>query len=65
MKIEHISGSIVQSFMLFVFILSQVERYRNVLKLSCRSLAITSNKAFLKYKKGLELVSLPPFLYDF
>ena len=48
----------------FVFIVCQVEDYRKWLKLSCRSLAFTSNKAFLKTKKGLELVSLPHFLHD-
>ena len=46
-----ISGSIAQSFMQFVFIVCQVERYRNILKLGCRPLARTSSKAFLKNKK--------------
>ena len=35
----------------FVFIACQVEDYRNWLKLSCRSLAFTSYKGFLKNKK--------------
>ena len=37
-----IPGSIVLSFIQFVFIISQVEGYRNTLKLSCRPLAFTS-----------------------
>ena len=49
----------------FVFIVCQIEYYRNWLKLSCRPLAFTSSKAFLKNKKGLELVLLPHFLHDF
>ena len=32
------------------FIISQVEGYRNILKLSCRPLAFNSFKAFLKNK---------------
>ena len=51
-NIEHISGSIVQSFLQFVFIVCQVEGYRKILKLSRRPLAFTSYKAFLKNKKG-------------
>ena len=39
--------------------------YRNILKLSCRPLAFTSYKAFLKNKGGLELVSLAHFLHTF
>ena len=34
-----------------VFIESQVEGYRNILKLSCKPLAFTSYEAFLKNKK--------------
>ena len=49
----------------FVFIVCQVEDYRTWLKVSCRPLAFTSSKAFLKNKKGLELVLLPHFLHDF
>ena len=41
-----------------------LEGYRNILKLSCRPLALTSYKAFFKKKRGLELVSLPDFLHD-
>ena len=37
--------------MYFVFIVCHVEDYRKWLKLSCRSLAFTSNEAFLKNKK--------------
>ena len=50
-KIEHIFGSIVKRFIQFVFIVCQVEDYRNILKLSRRPLAFTSDKAFLKNKK--------------
>ena len=35
----------------FVFIVCQVQRYRNILKLSSRPLAFTSYKAFLKNKR--------------
>ena len=35
----------------FVFIVCQVEDYQNILKLSCRPLAFTSNKTFLKNKE--------------
>ena len=52
MKIEHISGSIASSLIQFTFIVWQVEGYRNILKLSCRPLAFTSHKAFLKNKKS-------------
>ena len=58
------SGSIV-CFIKSVFVLCQVEDYRNILKLSFWPLAFTSNKAFKKTKRGLELVSLPYFLRDF
>ena len=50
-KIEHISGSIVESFMQFVFIVCSVECYQNIWKLICRPLAFTSYKAFLKSRK--------------
>ena len=51
-KFEHISGSTVSKVWLqFVFIVRQVKGYWNVLKLSCRPLAFTSYKAFLKNKK--------------
>ena len=49
--------------MQFIFIVCQVEVYRNILKLSCRRLAFNSFKFFLK--GGLELISLAHFLYDF
>ena len=55
---------ISRSFMQFVPVVCQVEGYRNMLKLSCRSLAFTSYKASLKNKKCLELVFLPRFLYE-
>ena len=48
-----------------VFVVCQVGSYRKMLKISCRPLAFTSYKAFLKCKKGLELASLPHFLHDF
>ena len=50
-KIKHISGLIVSSFILFVFIVCQVEGYQNILKLSSRRLAFNSYKAHLKNKK--------------
>ena len=34
-KIEHISGSIVNSFIQFAFVVWQVEGQQNILKLSC------------------------------
>ena len=51
MKIKCISGSIVQSFIQFVFIICQVEDYWNILKLSSKPFAFTSDKAFSKNKK--------------
>ena len=50
-KIEHVSGSIVWSFIKFVFIVYEVGGYQNILKLTCRPLVFTSYKAFLKNKK--------------
>ena len=50
-KIEHISGSIFESFVYFVLIGSLVKDYQIWLKLSCRPLAFTSYKAFVKNKK--------------
>ena len=44
--------------MQFVFIVCRVEDYRNMLKLTCRPLALTSYKAFLKNKERSE-TSLP------
>ena len=58
-KIEHISRSIVLSFILFVFIVCQAEDYQNILKLSYRPLVFSSYKAFLKNKKRSRSV-LPP-----
>ena len=50
---------------IFVFIVCQVEHYRNWLKLSCRPLAFTWNKTFLKKANGgLELVSLSHFQHN-
>ena len=46
-----ISGSRVQSFIQFAFIVCQVEGYRNILKLSLQTIAFTSYKAFLKNEK--------------
>ena len=50
-KMEHISGSIIWSFKQFVYIVCQVEGYRNILKLRYRAPAFTSYKAFFKNKK--------------
>ena len=41
----------ILSFIYFVFTVCQVEDSRNWLKLCCRALAFTSNKAFLKNQK--------------
>ena len=38
----------INSFIQFVFIVYQVQDYRNILQLSCKSLAFTSNKTFSK-----------------
>ena len=51
--------------MQFVLIVCQVEGYQNIPKLSYTPLAFTSYKAFSKKKRGLELVSLPHFVYEF
>ena len=51
LKFDHISGSIVESFIQFVFIVCQVEGYLSILKLSSRSLYFSSHKHFLKNKK--------------
>ena len=55
----------VKSFIQFDFIVWQVQGYRNILKLNCRPLASLHIKLLLKNKRGLELVSLPHFLYKF
>ena len=41
-KVDQISRSMVQSLIQFVYTALQVEAYQNILKLSCRILAITS-----------------------
>ena len=41
----------ILKFIYFVFIICQVEDYRNWFKLSCRPLVFTSSKAFLKSKR--------------
>ena len=51
-KIEHISGSIVNSFIQFAVVVWQVDGQQNILKLSCRRLAFTSYQAFLKKKRS-------------
>ena len=45
----------------FIFIACQVQGYRNILKLSCRPLAFTSFKAFLKNKKRSGTSVFDPF----
>ena len=42
----------ILKFYIFCFYVWQVDDYRNRFKLSCRPLAFTSYKAFLKNKKG-------------
>ena len=37
--------------MQFIFVVSQVEGYRNILRVSCRPLVFISHKNFLKNKK--------------
>ena len=60
-KIQLISGSVVLSFIQFVFLVYHVNGHRNILKLSCRTLAFTSHKAFLKKQRsGASL----PFLFS-
>ena len=55
----------ILNFIQFAFIVCQVESCRNILKVSCRPCALFSDKAILKTKRGLGLVSLPHFLRDF
>ena len=50
-KIENISGSVVKSFLQFLFVVCQVEGYPNTLKLNCRPLAFILYEAFFKNKK--------------
>ena len=47
-----------KGLILFFFIVCQVEGYENILKLSCRPLAFTSQQTFLKNKKR-SCISLP------
>ena len=54
-----ISRSIVLSLIQFVFIVCQAEGYQYILKLSGRTLALTSYKAFLRNKKWSGTSSLP------
>ena len=61
-KIEHISRSVVNSFIQFVFIIWQVQGYRNIFKSSCRLVAFTSYKDFLKNKKRSETCLPATFL---
>ena len=63
-EIEHISGSIVCSFIMFDFIVCQVG-YKNIVKVSSRPLLLPRIKFKKKTKRGLELVSLIHFLHDF
>ena len=51
MKLEHISGSIGESFRQFILTVCQAEGYQNILKLGYIPLAFTSYEAFLKNKK--------------
>ena len=46
------SRLLLEKSKLIISIVCQVEDYRNVLKLSCRLLAFTSYKVFLKTKKS-------------
>ena len=53
-EIVHISGSIVESFIQFLFIVCQVDDHRNILKLNY--LLLPHIKLFKKAKRGLEYV---------
>ena len=46
-------GIVLSLYSLF-FAVCQIEDYQNKLKLSCRPLALTSNRAFLKNKKRVK-----------
>ena len=50
-KIEYTSVSLVWSFLKFVFMMCQVNSFRNILKLRSRPFAFTSYKAFSKIEK--------------
>ena len=52
----------ILKFYIYFLIVCQVENYRKWLKLSCRPLAFTSHKAFLKSKKRSR-TSLPVFIF--
>ena len=61
----HISGSIVSSFLQFVFIVCQIEGSKDIeTKLQTTSFYLILS-FFKKIKWGLELVFLPHFLHDF
>ena len=59
----NLSGSVVESFIQFVYYMPSwgLSKYIK----TCRPLAFTSYKAFLKNKRCLELISLPHFLHYF
>ena len=59
--LHNISRSKGNQTMKLVFIVCQVEGYRNILKLSFRPLALPHIKLFYEIKRGLELVSLHNF----
>ena len=50
-KIDYTSVSLVWSFIKFVFIICQVNGFRNILKLRSRPFAFTSYKTFSKIEK--------------
>ena len=64
-KLSKLSISLDQYSKVFHSLFLWHQKLRITLKLSCKSIAFTSYQAFLKKKKGLELVSLPHFLHDF
>ena len=64
-KTEHLSGSIVQNIIQFIYVLCQVVDYRNKVKLSCRLLGFIQHKAFLKNKKRSETSLLPHLRHNF
>ena len=58
-KSKHISESIVQSFIQFIFIVYQVASNRKIFKINFQPLAFISHKAFLKdnYRSGNGLLA--------
>ena len=64
-KIEHISGSIVYSFIQLISIACLFKGYRSIVNPNWIPLAFTLYKAFEKTKRGLELVSLTHYLHHF